>query len=138
MFACLGSKNATQPTTSGPSSQETYEYDNCPHYRGDCPGEGTLACALKTIVTKYNTCNKHEDCVATNFNAKCSGAGGCPPFYVNRQMKADFEAEAQREIDRYCENPTCKAGAPCGIIEFEAYCASSRCTWIRVFSGGPH
>jgi len=137
MFACHGSMSATQPTGSGPSSQETYEYGDCPKYRGDCPREGTLACALKTILTKYDACSYHQDCVAAEFNAKCSGAGGCPPFYVNREMKAAFEAAAQREIDRYCENPTCKGGGPCGIIEFQGYCSRSRCTWIRVYSGGP-
>jgi len=132
--ACSG-RRATNPAEP-PSSQETYQYGNCAKYAGDCPGEGTLACALKTIVAKYNACTKHDDCVAAAFEAKCSGAGACPPFYVNRQLKAGFEAEAQREIDKYCATARCRAGGPCGIIEMQPYCADAHCSWIRVF-GGP-
>jgi hypothetical protein len=133
--ACFG-RTAANP--EGNSSQDSYQYGGCPKYAGDCPGEGTLACALKTIVTKYNACSKHEDCVAAAFEAKCSGAGACPPFYVNRQLKGGFEAEAQQEIDKYCATATCKGGAPCGIIQMEPYCANAHCTWIRTFSGGPY
>lgn len=67
----------------------------------------TLACALRTIAGKYNACAKHEDCLAAALEAKCSGAGFCPPYFVNRQLKAVFEAEAQHEIDRYCERGPC-------------------------------
>lgn len=134
LAACSGRRIGNQDSSAGPSSQEIYEYANCPKYAGDCPREGTLACALKTIVDKYNSCSKHVDCVAAVFQAKCSGAGVCPPIYVNRQLKASFEPEAQREIDRYCRTATCHASGPCGVIgTMEAYCASSRCTWIRVF-----
>lgn len=135
MFACSGPKGATQPHVL--SSQETYEYGTCPKCRDDCPRERTLACALKTIASRHNACSKHEDCVAANVAAKCSDAGSCPPLYVNREMKAAFETEAQREIDRYCENPTCKSSGLCGITKFEAHCANSRCTWIRAFRDGP-
>jgi len=127
MFACSGPKEATQPHV--PSSQETYEYGTCPKSGEDCPREQTLACALKTIASGYSRCSKHEDCVASNVDAKCSDAGSCPPLYVNREMKAAFEAEAQREIDRYCENSTCKSGGPCLITWFGARCANSHCTW---------
>ncbi len=139
LVACSGRRIGNQDSSAGPSSQETYEYANCPNYTGDCPREGTLACALKAIIAKYNSCSMHEDCVAAVFKAKCSGAGACPPFYVNRQLKAGFEAEAQREIDRYCETARCRAGGPCGVIgTMEAYCADSRCTLIRVFAeAGP-
>jgi hypothetical protein len=126
--ACSG-RAANAP----PSSQETYQYDDCPKYAGDCPGEGTLACALKTIVAKYNACSKTDDCVAATFDAKCSGAGACPPFYVNRQLQAGFVAEAQPEINKYCATARCRAGGPCRIIEMQPYCADGHCTWIRVF-----
>ena len=135
IFACSGPKGATQPYV--PSSQETYEYGTCPKDRDDCPRERTLACALGAVASKYNPCSKHEDCVAAAFEAKCSGAGACPPFYVNRQLQGGFEAEAQQEIDKYCATATCKGGAPCGIIQMEPYCANAHCTWIRTFSGGP-
>jgi hypothetical protein len=95
---------------------------------------GTLACALRTIVAKYNACSKHEDCVTASFNTRCSGAGFCPPYITNQQSKAGFEAEAQGEIDRYCERANCTAWAYtfCALLQVEPYCASKRCTWIRV------
>ena len=129
LFACFGPKGATQPHV--PSSQEAYEYGACPKARDDCPRERTLACALETIASRYNACIKHEDCVAATVDAKCSDSGSCPPLYVNHEMKAAFEAEAQREIDRYCESPNCKSSGLCGISKFEAQCADSRCTWKR-------
>ena len=58
--ACSCRRMGIQDSSATPSSQETYEYGNCPKYDGDCPREGTLACALKTIVDKYNSCSKHE------------------------------------------------------------------------------
>jgi len=129
MFSCSASKGATQPRA--PSSQETYEYGTCQKARDDCPRERTLACALTTIASRYNACSKREDCVAANVDAKCSDSGRCPPLYVNREMKAAFEVEAQREIDKYCENPSCKSSGLCGITSFEAQCADSRCIWRR-------
>ena len=140
MFACSGPQAATQPHV--PSSQETYEYGTCPKGRDDCPRERTLACALRTIASGYNACSKREDCVAANVVPKCSDAGSCPPLYINREMKAAFEAEAQREIDKYCETPSCKSNGLCGITRFEANCADSRCTWrhsstIDPFENGP-
>jgi len=140
MFACSGPKAATQPHV--PSSQETYEYGTCPKGRDDCPRERTLACAMETIASRYNQCSKREDCVAAHVVPKCSDAGSCPPLYVNREMKAAFEAEAQREIDKYCDTPSCKSSGLCGITRFEANCADSRCTWrhastIDPFENGP-
>ena len=126
-FACSGQKDVTQPHVV--SSQETYEYGTCEKGRDECPHDKALACALNTIASKYNPCSKHEDCFAANLDAKCSGAGSCPPLYVNREMKAGFEAEAQREIDSYCENSTCRSSWPCFITKFEARCANSRCIW---------
>ena len=130
MFACSGQKDATHPHVV--SSQETYEYGSCEKGRDDCPHDRALACALKTIASKFNPCSKREDCVAANLNAKCSDAGSCPPLYVNYEMKGGFEAEAQREIDRYCENATCKTSELCFITKFEARCASSRCIWTSL------
>ena len=127
IFACSGPKGATQPHV--PSSQETYEYGTCPKDRDDCPRERTLACALKAVASRSNACSKHEDCVAARLDPKCSQAGTCPPLYVNREMKGGFEAEAQREVDRYCENPTCKSSELCFVTKFGARCANSRCTW---------
>jgi hypothetical protein len=92
----------------------------------------TLACALRTIAGKYNACVKHEDCLAAALEAKCSGAGFCPPYFVNRKLKAVFEAEAQHEIDRYCERGPCSPSGFCGVIgTMEAYCAARHCTWIK-------
>ena len=58
------------------------------------------------MLSKYNPCSKHEDCVATSLDAKCSGAGSCPPLYVNREMKAGFgplrELTLHLEIVRSC------------------------------------
>src|SRR5262249_9901605 len=127
MFACFGPNSATQPHV--PSSQETYEYGTCPKGRDGCPRDRTLGCALETVASGYNACSKHEDCVAANLDGKCSDAGRCPPLYVNREMKAGFEAEAQREINRYCEEPTCKSDGLCFITRFEARCENSHCTW---------
>lgn len=93
---------------------------------------GTLACALRTIAGKYNACAKHEDCLAAALEAKCSGAGFCPPYFVNRQFKAAFEAEAQREVGRYCAQGSCSASGFCGVIgTMEPYCAGVHCTWIK-------
>jgi hypothetical protein len=131
IFACSGPKGATQPHV--PSSQEAYEYGTCSKDRDDCPRERTLACALEAVASKYNTCSKHEDCVAAQLDPKCSLSGSCPPLYVNREMKAGFEAEAQREVDRYCENATCKSSGLCGLTRFEARCANSHCTWQKGF-----
>jgi hypothetical protein len=98
---------------------------------------GTLACALRAIEAKYNACSKHADCVEAAFDNKCSGAGTCPPYYIHQQFKADFEAEAQREIDRYCQQASCSTSGLCGIVgPLEAYCASGHCTWIRVVGAG--
>jgi hypothetical protein len=95
----------------------------------------TLACALRTIAGKYNACAKHEDCLAAAMETKCSGAGFCPPYFVNRQFKVAFEAEAQREVDRYCERATCSASGFCSVIgTMEPYCAGGHCTWIRTLS----
>jgi len=84
-----------------------------------------------TIASRYNACGNREDCVAADVDAKCSDSGSCPPLYVNRKMKAEFEAEAQLEIDKYCGNPSCKSSGLCGITSFEAQCADSHCTWKR-------
>ena len=130
MFSCSASKGATQPG-GAPSSQETYEYGTCQKARDECPRERTLACALMTIASRYNACGNREDCVAADVDAKCSDSGSCPPLYVNRKMKAEFEAEAQLEIDKYCGNPSCKSSGLCGITSFEAQCADSHCTWKR-------
>src|SRR5258708_33232286 len=111
--ACSG-RRATNPAEP-PSSQETYQYGDCARHAGDCPGEGTLACALKTIVAKYNACTKHDDCAAAAFEAKRSGAGAGPPSYVNRQLKTSFEAEAQREIDKYCATASSPPARPLPI-----------------------
>lgn len=127
MFACSGQKDATQPHVV--SSQETYEYSTCKKRRDDCPQDGALACALNAIASKFNPCSRHEDCVAANLDAKCSDAGSCPPLYVSHEMKAGFEADAQREIDRYCENAICKSSQLCWVTKFEARCVNSRCTW---------
>jgi hypothetical protein len=97
----------------------------------------TFACGLKTIASKYNSCSKHQECVGAAIVGKCSGAGSCPPFYVNQKFKSSFEAEAQREIDRYCDGGTCSASALCGLIEVEPYCAEGHCTWIKVFDTLP-
>jgi len=139
LFACSGPKGATQPHV--PSSQETYEYGVCPKNRDDGPRERTLACALEAIASRYYACSKHEDCVASKLDPKCSEAGSCPPLFVNREMKAGFEAEAQREVDRYCENSNCKSSGLCLVTKFEARCASSHCTWrtaIDPFENPPH
>jgi len=96
------------------------------------PDDRALACALETIASKFNPCSKHENCVAANLEAKCSDAGSCPPLYVNREMKGGFEAEAQREINRYCENATCKSSDLCWVTKFEARWANSRCTWTSL------
>jgi hypothetical protein len=136
MVGCSGQKDATQPHVV--SSQETYEYGTCEKGRDGCPHDRALACALNTIASKFNPCSKHEDCVAANLDAKCSDAGSCPPLYVNREMKAGFEAEAQREIDRYCENATCKSSEPCWVTKFEARCANSRCTWRSLGALAPN
>jgi hypothetical protein len=134
-FACSGQKDATHPHVL--SSQETYEYGTCPKGGDDCPHERALACALQTIVSRYNACSKHEDCLASKLDAKCSNAGSCPPLYVNREMKSAFEAEAQTEVDRYCENATCKSSGLCFITKFEPRCVDLRCTWRQAIRGGP-
>jgi hypothetical protein len=137
LFSC-SSPRVAQPGTDGqPSSQQTYEYPGCRNDNAECPRMGALACALRTIASKYNTCSKHAECLEATLGAKCSGAGTCPPYFVNRQSKAAFESEAQHEIDRYCERGTCSASGLCGIIEMEAYCASGHCTWINVFGPVP-
>ncbi len=81
-FACSVQKDATQPHVV--SSQETYEYGTCERGRDDCPHDRALACALNTIASKYNPCSKHEDCVAANLGAKCSGPDSCPPAPAHR------------------------------------------------------
>ncbi len=137
---CYGSRGAQAGAEQGPpTSQQIYAYPGCSNFDAYCPRMGTLACALRTIESKYNACSKHQDCVMAAFAAKCSGAGSCPPYFINQQSKTLFEAEAQKEIDRYCERATCSASGSgsCGLIEVEPYCASGHCTWIKVFAPTP-
>src|SRR5262249_50568067 len=107
MFSPSGPKGATQPHV--PSSQETYEYAICPKGGDDCPRERTLACALQTIASGYNACSQSKDCVAAHVAAKCSDAGSCPPLYVNREMRAAFEAEAQERSTGIAKTRPAKA-----------------------------
>jgi len=135
--SCSGSR-LSQTASRPPTSQESYEYPGCGNHNADCPRMWTLACGLRTIASKYNACSKHEECVAAVFDGKCSGAGTCPPFYVNQQFKSAFEAEVQYEIDRYCESGTCSAASLCPeLISVEAYCASRHCTWSTVIRAPP-
>ena len=135
LFACSGPSGASPLQAA--SSQDTYEYGACSTGHDDCPRDKALACALQTIASRYNACSRHEDCVPADLNARCSDAGSCPPLYVNRASKAAFEAEAQKEIDRYCGAPACRSSGLCFVTRFAARCASSRCTFesLAVSSG---
>lgn len=128
--------SSTGPESSAaqPSSQSVYQYSGCRDENGGCPRLLTLACALRTIASKYNTCAKHEDCVEAALDPKCSGAGTCPPYFVNRESKQSFETDAQREIDRYCRSGDCSYSGLCGSFgPVEAYCAQAHCTFNRLF-----
>lgn len=134
--ASKGAQTGDSSTASVPSSQSAYEYAGCRNENGGCPRLLTLACALRTIASKYNNCTKHEDCVQAAFDPKCSGAGTCPPYFVNGQLKQSFEEDAQREINSYCQTGDCTYSGLCGsfgVTPLQPYCASSHCTYIRVW-----
>ncbi len=140
--ACSGSRaTGTVPSSVGSSSsgapppfaQSAYEYAGCRNEDGGgCPRLKTLVCALRTIASKYDRCAQHADCVQATVVPKCSGAGNCPPYFVNGKSKVSFEADAQREIDRYCSGGDCSYSDPCGWLGLlEPYCASEHCTYIH-------
>ncbi len=130
LVACSGQRSVQTPNT--PSSQQAYEYPGCSNSDAECPRLGTLTCALRTIVRKHNACSQHDDCVEASIEPKCSGAGTCPPYFVNRQAKTAFEGEAQGEIERYCQTATCSLPGLCPVPgTVQGYCASGHCTWIK-------
>ena len=129
LAACSGQRSAQAPKTA--SSQEAYEYPSCSNQGRECPRNLTLSCALKAIATKYKACSQHDDCVEAAIQPMCSGQGTCPPFFVNRQSKAAFEAEAQGEINRYCESARCSLPGLCPVVgSVHGYCTSKGCTWM--------
>ena len=123
-------------TSSSSLGTADYSYAGCPEADVYCPGDLTLACALKSIGQTYNVCAGDSDCVLAPLDPMCSGEGVCPPFVVNDAGAASFRGLAQAEINRYCAEAGCSTDVLCAPLAFQAICDAGRCGfWINPDGG---
>jgi hypothetical protein len=123
----------------GGDSQEDYTYPGCASSDLGCPRLPTLYCALETIINRHSACAQDADCEFANFEGKCSGFPRCPAPAVNNQTLAQFEAEFQAEVDRYCPaDGGCVASegsCPYPPSAFRPACVSGKCR-AELLDGG--
>ncbi|NMO18083.1 hypothetical protein HPC49_10075 [Pyxidicoccus fallax] len=119
------------PACSGASPshpQQTYTYPGCENADYNCPRLLTVYCALESIRAEHNQCEQDRDCVAAEFDARCTDHGQCPPAMVSVTGRADFETKAAAEVARYCgDPPICAARGSCSVEYFVPRCKQGRC-----------
>jgi hypothetical protein len=118
-----------------PTAQESYRYPGCDDAGTyACPRSLVFTCALNSIEQRYRACTTAADCVLVS-PKNCFGHWVCRPAAVNDAGLADFLAEAETEIARYCETPGCAGGPACLEIPSRAGCLNGRCVALREDGG---
>lgn len=107
--------------------QSEYTYAGC-NDAGTygCPNDLVFNCALEQIEAKHGGCQSDTDCVAVDFDT-CQGNYTCTPAVVSDA--GAFLAEANIELDRYCDGGPCRSFATCanGRNDYQPRCIQNRC-----------
>lgn len=117
------------------NSQETYAYAGCDDAGTyGCPRSLVFACALDTIERRHASCQAASDCVLVS-PPNCFGHWVCRPAAVNDAGLASFLAEANLEIDRYCDGGLCRGAPSCVFSYVSADCLNGTCVARREDGG---
>lgn len=118
-----------------PTAQESYRYPGCDDAGTyACPRSLVFTCALNSIEQRYRACTTAADCVLVS-PRNCFGHWVCRPAAVNDAGLADFLAEVDTEVRRYCELPACISSPACAFSYDQVGCISGRCVALKSDGG---
>lgn len=123
-----------------PITQAEYTYSQCDNEDGElCPRVRTAQCAVDWLSESHSWfCLEDEECELVQLRPRCFSV--CGPFVVNADEVENFRAEAQWQIDVYCNAGDCSEVTECPRVEAIPVCKAGRCGWVEPceIEGGCH